>query len=157
MGRYGFTSDERIWVDAIYHEVYPHIRPIGLYTHFHTAGKRWQVLQQVNRFQWTLERLRLHGDDPGMIHYCNSIAFWKYPKYHENAVRLGSAILGRVYYGRKAGLRRVGWVEAPIQEVKHLYRDSNVGYGNACKVSRGHDLAVVGVGYFHGFGVEQGL
>lgn len=59
MGRYGFTSDERIWVDAIYHEVYPHIRPIGLYTHFHTAGKRWQVLQQVNRFQWTLERLRL--------------------------------------------------------------------------------------------------
>lgn len=31
-----------------------------------------------------------------------------------------------------------------------------MGYGNACKVSRGHDLAVVGVGYFHGFGVERG-
>ncbi len=73
-----------------------------------------------------------------------------------DAVRLGSVFLGRVSYAEEAGLSRVGWVEAPIQEVREVQAGSNVGYGSACTVQEDTTLAVVGVGYYHGFAVERG-
>ena len=59
-------------------------------------------------------------------------------------------------YAEEAGLSRVGWVEAPIQEVREVQAGSNVGYGSACTVQEDTTLAVVGVGYYHGFAVERG-
>lgn len=103
-----------------------------------------------------LRFLQFMDCDPGMIHCCNSLAFWKYPQYHMDAVRLGSVFLGRVSYAEEAGLSRVGWVEAPIQEVREVQAGSNVGYGSACTVQEDTTLAVVGVGYYHGFAVERG-
>ena len=156
MGRYGFLPAELPWILPLYRGEYAHIRVTGPYTHFHTAGHPKVTAHQFERFQQVLRFLQFMDCDPGMIHCCNSLAFWKYPQYHMDAVRLGSVFLGRVSYAEEAGLSRVGWVEAPIQEVREVQAGSNVGYGSACTVQEDTTLAVVGVGYYHGFAVERG-
>lgn len=156
MGRYGFLPAELPWILPLYRGEYAHIRVTGTYTHFHTAGHPKVTAHQFERFQQVLRFLQFMECDPGMIHCCNSLAFWKYPQYHMDAVRLGSVFLGRVSYAEEAGLSRVGWVEAPIQEVRGVQAGSNVGYGSACTVQEDTTLAVVGVGYYHGFAVERG-
>ena len=156
MGRYGFLPAELPWILPLYRGEYAHIRVTGTYTHFHTAGHPKVTAHQFERFQQVLRFLQFMDCDPGMIHCCNSLAFWKYPQYHMDAVRLGSVFLGRVSYAEEAGLSRVGWVEAPIQEVREVQAGSNVGYGSACTVQEDTTLAVVGVGYYHGFAVERG-
>lgn len=156
MGRYGFLPAELPWILPLYQGEYAHIRVTGTYTHFHTAGRPKVTRHQFERFQQVLRFLQFMDCDPGMIHCCNSLAFWKYPQYHMDAVRLGSVFLGRVSYADEAGLSRVGWVEAPIQEVREVQAGSNVGYGSACTVQEDTTLAVVGVGYYHGFAVERG-
>ena len=159
MGRYGYSTDRlnMKWLLGFYWEgENPHIHPTGIYTHFHTAGDRETTKRQYREFRKVIDFLQETKCDVGMIHCCNSTAFWYYPEYHEDAVRLGSAILGRVYWAREAGLRRVGWVEAPIQEIHYLPEGGNVGYGSACIAPRRTELAVVGVGYYHGFAVERG-
>lgn len=159
MGRYGYSTDRlnMKWLLGFYWEgENPHIHPTGIYTHFHTAGDRGTTKRQYREFRKVIDFLQETKCDVGMIHCCNSTAFWYYPEYHEDAVRLGSAILGRVYWAREAGLRRVGWVEAPIQEIHYLPEGGNVGYGSACIAPRRTELAVVGVGYYHGFAVERG-
>lgn len=156
MGQYGFLPAELPWILPLYRGEYAHIRVTGTYTHFHTAGHPKVTAHQFERFQQVLRFLQFMDCDPGMIHCCNSLAFWKYPQYHMDAVRLGSVFLGRVSYAEEAGLSRVGWVEAPIQEVREVQAGSNVGYGSACTVQEDTTLAVVGVGYYHGFAVERG-
>ena len=156
MGRYGFLPAELPWILPLYRGEYAHIRVTGTYTHFHTTGHPKVTAHQFERFQQVLRFLQFMECDPGMIHCCNSLAFWKYPQYHMDAVRLGSVFLGRVSYAEEAGLSRVGWVEAPIQEVREVQAGSNVGYGSACTVQEDTTLAVVGVGYYHGFAVERG-
>ena len=156
MGRYGFLPAELPWILPLYRGEYAHIRVTGTYTHFHTAGHPKVTAHQFERFQQVLRFLQFMDCDPGMIHCCNSLAFWKYPQYHMDAVRLGSVFLGRVSYAEEAGLSRVGLVEAPIQEVREVQAGSNVGYGSACTVQEDTTLAVVGVGYYHGFAVERG-
>lgn len=159
MGRYGFSTD-RVnlkWMLGLYWPgESPHIHPTGIYTHFHTAGDRRTTERQYRAFYNAVQFLQETKCDVGMIHCCNSTAFWKYPEYYEDGVRLGSAILGRVSWAEKAGLRKIGWVEAPIQEIQYLPEGGNVGYGSACNAPRHTELAVVGVGYYHGFAVERG-
>lgn len=155
MGRYGFDPEEPEKAERAY-TAYPHIRITGIYTHFHTAGNRDVTMAQYAEFQKVLSHLKAKDIEPGMVHCCNSIAFWKYPQLHCDAVRLGSCLLGRVYYGADAGLQRVGYVRARVDEVRKLPKGHNVGYGGDCRLKRDTETAVVGVGYLHGFSVERG-
>lgn len=155
MGRYGFLPDEIQTVAQLY-RAFPEITWQGIYTHFHTAGSRRSTMEQYALFRRVVDALRESGIDVGMVHCCNSIAFWKYPELHLDAVRLGSCLLGRVYYAREAGLRRVGYVQASVEELRRLPKGHNVGYGGDCKLRRETTTAVVGIGYYHGFSVERG-
>lgn len=156
MGRYGFDPDEDAESVIRAYRAYPHIQITGIYTHFHTAGNKAVTEAQYRDFRRVLDRLESQGIEPGMVHCCNSIAFWKYPEMHCDAVRLGSCLLGRVYYGPEAGLQRVGYVRAAVEEMRSLAKGHNVGYGGDCTVKNNTVTAVVGVGYLHGFSVERG-
>ena len=155
MGRYGFLPEEADRAAAVY-ATFPHIAVTGVYTHFHTAGNRQVTQQQYAAFQQVLTYLRAQGCETGMVHCCNSLAFWHYPQMHCDAVRLGSALLGRVGYAQQAGLTRLGYVQAEVEELRRLPKGHNVGYGGDCKLKRNTVIAIVGVGYFHGFAVERG-
>ena len=95
MGRYGYSTDRlnMKWLLGFYWEgENPHIHPTGIYTHFHTAGDRGTTKRQYREFRKVIDFLQETKCDVGMIHCCNSTAFWYYPEYHEDAVRLLSLI-----------------------------------------------------------------
>ena len=50
----------------------------------------------------------------------------------------------------------MGYVRAEVEELRCLPKGHNVGYGGDCRLRRETRIAVVGVGYLHGFSVERG-
>ncbi len=155
MGRYGFLPCQWEQAAQVY-EKYPHVEVTGIFTHFHSASREELTTPQYTAFQDVVKKIKDRGFDPGMVHCCNSLAFWNFPHMGLDGVRLGSALLGRVNYASKAGLKPVGWCEAEVEALKTVPKGHNVGYGAACQVKRDTTIAVVGVGYIHGFSVERG-
>ena len=124
MGRYGFLPEQTERAAELWK--YDNIKIEGVFTHFYRAGSEKVTKKQFSDFRSAVDVLRSMGLEVGMVHCCNSLGFWYYPEMHLDAVRLGSALLGRV------------------------------GYGGDCRVRRDTRIAVIGVGYFHGFSVERG-
>ena len=73
-----------------------------------------------------------------------------------DAVRIGSALLGRVLNGTGIGLQRTGWAEASVDELHQLKKGESTGYGAGWVAKRDTTLAILPIGYFHGFGAEYG-
>ncbi len=154
MGRYGFHPDELEKILSVY-RYNDHIAVSGIYTHFHTAfGKPNITFSQAEAFQQVLSGITDAGVETGTPHCCNSAAFLRWPELKMEGVRLGSALLGRVL--AKSDLRRVGWCEATVDEVRWLPAGHSTGYGAAWTAKKPTKIAVVSVGWYHGFTVEYG-
>lgn len=156
MGRFGFLPSEASQAAELL-KVQPSLELTGVYTHFYDATNKAITKAQFEAFQGAVSALREAGVNPGMVHCCNSSAFWLFPEFHCDAVRLGSAILGRVAFSKPTDLKRVGYCEAELEEIRMLPKGHSVGYGGGWVAKRDTRIAVLGVGYFHGFSVERGF
>ena len=70
-------------------------------------------------------------------------------------MRIGSAFLGRLSVPNEWGFQRVGHMECEITSVKHLPKDSNIGYADLYRTPRDMVAAVVPVGHIDGFGLTK--
>jgi len=155
MGRYGFRCDEIQRIAQVYQ--LPGLSVTGTYTHFHSSFINEQETRaQYKRFEAALQSMRAAGFEPGMCHCCNSSAALKFPEMHMDAVRIGSALLGRVLSGNSVGLQRSGWAEASVDELHQVQKGESTGYGAGWVAKRDTTLAILPIGYFHGFGTEYG-
>lgn len=147
MGRYGFRTDELAEMRAIYAD--KNLMPCGIYTHFNCAyADEALTRREYAAFQATVQALRESGCRTGMVHCCNSPAFLRFPEMHCDAVRLGSAILGRV--GVKNDLRPVGYCLSHVDELHFLPKGSTTGYSAVWRAKRDTVAAIVPIGYYHG-------
>ena len=129
----------------------------GIYTHFHSAfSSEKDTRAQFAAFQSVLAALDAAGIAPGVRHCCNSSAFLKYPEMHLDAVRLGSAILGRLSFPGVTDLKPIGYCEAQVELLRDIPKGHSVGYGAPFHVTRPTRIAVCNVGYYHGFGLDYG-
>lgn len=156
MGRYGFLPTE---IDKI--------RPIctltenleitGIYSHFHSAfcNKR-QTVAQFEAFKSVLDALKEANIAYGMAHICNSAGLLRFPEYKLDGVRVGSALLGRLSFKGSFGLKKVGYCEATVDELRWLPAGHSTGYGAGWRAKKPTRIAVLPVGYFHGFGCAVG-
>lgn len=129
----------------------------GIYSHFYNAfsADSSSVKLQVSRFNKTVESIEKAGVTGLKKHICSSAGAVKYPEYHFDAVRLGSALLGRVVAASTVGLEKVGFMECEIISVKNLPAGHFVGYGEAYKTTRETKAAVVPLGTCDGYGLSK--
>lgn len=156
MGRYGFLPEQMDQIHGLYTGC-PNIAFTGIYTHFYDSGNAVATQAQFDAFQKVVEEIRASGYETGMVHCCNSTAFWKYEHMHCDAVRLGSALLGRVNFEGQTGLKRIGYCQAELEEIRTIPAGHTVGYGAGWKAKRDTRIAILSVGYYNGFGVDRGF
>ena len=113
MGRCGFLPGDVREAAALLRFL-PALRVEGVFTHFADAANRRRTARQYRRFTAGVRILRTAGIDPGLRHVCASTAFLRYPEMHLDAVRLGSALLGRLSVPDTLGLEKVGWLETRL-------------------------------------------
>ena len=155
MGRFGFLPGQKEEILGLY-EGCQNVAFTGVYTHFLNAGDVKVTREQFVKFQAVVEMIRQAGFETGMVHCCNSTAFWKFPDMHCDGVRIGSALLGRVGCASQAGLKKVGFCRCLVEQVRTIPAGHTVGYGGGWKAKRETKIAVIPVGYFHGFAVDRG-
>ena len=155
MGRYGFLPDD---VDKII-SVYEYMKSLvitSIFTHFHSAFcNEKATVQQFEQFSGLLTKLQEAGYETGMTHCCNSHAFVRHPEMHMDAVRIGSAFLGRLSFKEKLGLKRIGYAECTVEELRWIPKGQTIGYGAGYKAKSQMRVAVIGLGWYNGFTAER--
>lgn len=155
MGRYGFFPGETEKLVSVY-QYMKNIAVCGIYTHFNCAYRNAKLTKhQFAQFMQTVDALRAAGFETGTVHCCNSSAFLRHPEMACDGVRLGSALLGRLAFRANLPLHKIGFMEATVEEIRWLPKGSTCGYGGAWKAREATQVAVVGVGWYNGFGAER--
>ncbi len=156
MGRYGFLPTETGKIVNIYRTMNA-LAVTGVYTHFHSAFCSEKATRaQHAAFTSMLGRLHAAGCETGEAHCCNSSALLRFPDLAMDGVRVGSAFLGRLSFRGSYGLSKIGHCEAQIEELRWLQKGFTTGYGAAWRAKRPTRVAILSVGYYHGFGAEKG-
>lgn len=155
-GRFGFMWDKLGDVCETLKSL-QYIRIAGTYSHlsFPFEKKPKSTHIQFEKFLKSIETLKDRGINPGMVHIANSSAFLRFPAMHLDAVRVGSALLGRIPVENQFGLERIGYMKSNIIDVKELPENHFVGYANTYKTRKPARIGIVPVGYMDGFGVEK--
>lgn len=154
-GRYGFLySEKEELVSNI--EKWNNLVIDGMFSHlslaFYDKDKYSEI--QFKRFMKCVDFLKQKGIQTGILHICNSSAFFKYENMWLDAVRLGSAFLGRLAIPNKYGLRKIAYLKCGIAEIKTLPKGYNIGYSNSYITKKTTKVAIIPVGYADGFNVS---
>lgn len=144
--RYGFSYNEQ---DVILQAIRESTSILfeGVFSHFSYAyfNKDDYTRLQFNRFITVKKYLEENGVNIPMYHICNSSAFLKHDDMFLDAVRIGSAFLGRLQVPNNIGLKKVGMLKSNVVEIKNLEKNVPVGYSNSEVTKRQTTLAIVPV------------
>lgn len=151
LGRYGFNADNlpyfKNYEDFISFE--------GCFTHLAGSNSNYKksVEKQIRVFKSALERIRAMGVDTGICHVANSKAALTFGSLGFDAVRVGSALLGKSSV--KSGLEEAVWLESEVFSVYNRQEGEHIGYSGEAYLKRDSSLAVVRVGTGCGIGLIQ--
>ena len=155
-GRFGFLPREIPDVCSFI-KTLDNIQITGTYSHFSFSfsSKARTVHKQYNTFMTAIDLMQQNGLEPGLRHICNSSAFLLFPEMHLDAVRIGSAFLGRILVNNTLGLEKIGYLKSRIIESRELPKNHNIGYANTYRTKKPTRIGIVPVGYVDGFGLGK--
>jgi len=132
----------------------------GLYSHLAVGedleGRAYTMLQAKRLGQWEVE-LKKAGYKP-LKHICASASTMFFPELHYDMVRVGIGMYGlwssketKIAMQKRYTLYPVLSWKAIITEIKSLPKGAKIGYDLTEKLKRNSSLAVVPIGYWHGY------
>lgn len=166
MNRTGFDEEEVSRLIPKLHEDIDHIEIEGICTHFAGAesiANYVRVEQQKQTFKDFVELFKSEGLHASMIHSCCSAACVRLPDMHGDLVRIGILQYGfwpsreifieylRGRENKKDRLRRLISWKSTILSVKMVEMGEFVGYGTTYLAQKDTKIALVPIGYSHGF------
>lgn len=153
MSRYGFLPEDTATVVQVVQKL-KNVDICGVYTHFSNAfGDAAGSAAQLERFTAAVARLQAAGISTGVVHAANSAGIFNVAGACLDAVRPGSALLGRAAVSADCGFKRVGMLHSRVIELKTIRKGAGVGYLSAYRAKSERTLAIVPVGNADGFGV----
>ena len=155
LGRYGFQPAELDKVAAIY-DYMSSLNVIGTFTTFSASWRsKKRTFAQLDKFNTALDKIIEMGYEPGLAHACDSAALFKYNVDLMDAVRVDTALTGRIPGKVIQGLSRVGYIEAGLEEVGWYPKGHSIGSERGLVIKKPTKIAILSVGYYHGFGVDR--
>lgn len=129
----------------------------GIFSHFAAsfAPGREKTMEQLERFLSAVSALEGAGITVGTRHIANSCAALRFPETRLDAVRSGSALVGRLLASIPVKLKRVGVFKASVVDRRTLRRGDTTGYGSVCAMKKDTEVAVVAIGRYNGFGLVK--
>lgn len=144
---------------------YLKLSPQGVYTHFAAAKDivyPTYTLEQLKKFNSAVLSLKKAGFKNLIHHTAASGGALLFPDSHLDMVRIGMALYGYfpspeagLHWRNKIKLKPVLTWKTIIVEIKEIPAGSYVGYDLTEKVARKTKIAVLPVGYWHGY--DRGL
>ncbi len=166
MNRTGFDREELPAVIGKLLDDADHVVLKGIFTHFAGAESNVndrRVRDQMARFDQAMRTFHAHGLRPGSAHQACSAAVMNYPSTIGNMARVGIMQYGfwsnqetwlRYSMGNDVAsdpLRRLITWKSRVMAVKNVRAGERIGYGDSCEAQHDMRVAVVPVGYAHGF------
>ena len=152
-GRYGF------YVDELTEELssFENITYTGVFSHFSNSfGDDINYSRkQFEEFKRAVAQLEELGIKPELKHICNSCGAIRFDFARLDAVRIGSAFLGRLPISNTLGLKRLVKLKCSVSEIRRLPKGSVVGYANTYVTKKDTVAAVIPIGYKDGYGVQK--
>lgn len=136
------------------------LSPQGIYTHFASKDLGFPVYTRLQLYQFkrTLADFEKAGFKNLVRHAAASNATLLSPKTHFDMVRVGMGLYGywpsliaKVEHSSKISLRPILSWKTVVGEVKELPRGSYLGYDLIEQVKRKTKIAVLPIGYWHGY------
>lgn len=147
-GRYGFLYTEKENILEVFKKC-EKVEIEGMFTHFSNPIDDKYTNLQFDRFKECVSFIKENGFEVKTLHTCASTATMKYPYMHLDAVRIGSAIQGRVLVN-KDKVRKTGIFKTNIQEIKEVPKGYNISYNNIYKTKKITKIAIIPTGYIDG-------
>lgn len=154
MGRMGVLANEAI---PFFRQLMKldYLNVEGVFTHFSMSDEDLDyTAQQLHNFKMVVNPLRANGFDFKYVHASNSAAILTMPDAYFNLVRPGIALYGQspsetvpIPLEFKPAIT---W-KTVVAQVKALPPGSPVGYGQTYYTEEHEQIAVIPVGYSHGF------
>ncbi|MBQ8974159.1 MAG: alanine racemase, partial [Oscillospiraceae bacterium] len=126
MGRRGFTAAQSGELAELY-DRFSDIEFTGIYTHLCSGYDGRLAKRQYRTFKAVTDALTAQGISVGLRHIASSAALFYQPQMRMDAVRVGSALFGRMAGAERFGLLPTGRCFVEIESVRTLPKGSTVG------------------------------
>ena len=151
LGQYGFLPRETDKMLTLFRHM-PGIAITGLYTRLAATNILSETQKQYDDFMTAASELQSQGVNTGTLMVLDGPALFRGEFGEQNAVLVGSALIGRIPVKAGADLNRVGILEAPLEELNWLDKGAKIGSGKGVTLKKPTRGAVVDVGWFNGIG-----
>ncbi len=154
MGRFGAKCGDFNRILDIYNT--DGLEFCGIFAHFPIAfGDETITSSQLLAFRDTVSKLEQQGIEVGLRHVANSSAALRFKETHLDAVRIGSALVGRMVCKTNCKLNKIGVLKAQVADISYLDKGQSTGYSMVYKAKNKVNTAVVSAGYTDGWEMER--